>query len=384
MTSSPSLPPLSLEQKIRVYTLAEEIISANGWLITTEAIVTTPCYLGEERRKELVDAISNQKGTFTAVMYLNAPRSSFTESSYKRILSAVKKYAKKDKRILIIGHLYDEKHGLWAIRADLMDAITDSIAYEKIGNPKLIGLDADTYKLDQYYITSMSKKLNTTSGRLSSDLRRYDQKQAKGDERAFLVERVFVFAMLEWKEKSDDTYFAGASFGVKLSDYLKAGGFNRSLVAGEDLQLGYDLKSAWLKGHHFSKKVYVDHRRGQHTVNQRKSDQYGKKCFIQQDDRKTLPLFTTQEANERYKQLTAISRKLLYGKLISIEEQKLFETLFNELHFFWSIREGKSDHERWPFIQWRNTSTKSLYKVFPSFNVNTWETKIELKKNKST
>ena len=78
-----------------------------------------------------------------------------------------------------------------------MDAITDSIAYEKIGNPKLIGLDADTYKLDQYYITSMSKKLNTTSGRLSSDLRRYDQKQAKGDERAFLVERVFVFAMLE-------------------------------------------------------------------------------------------------------------------------------------------------------------------------------------------
>ncbi|MDR0650750.1 MAG: hypothetical protein LBG59_05110 [Candidatus Peribacteria bacterium] len=109
--------------------------------------------------------------------------------------------------------------------------------------PKLIGLDADTYKLDQQYITSMAKKLNTTNGRLSADLRRYDEQQSKGDERAFLVERVFVFAMLESRKRNDDLYFAGASFGIKLADYQKAGGFNRTLVAGEDIQLGADLKA---------------------------------------------------------------------------------------------------------------------------------------------
>ncbi|MDR2191097.1 MAG: hypothetical protein LBP53_08290 [Candidatus Peribacteria bacterium] len=69
-------------------------------------------------------------------------------------------------------------------------------------------------------------------------------------------------------------------------------------------------------------------------VNQRENDKYGKKCFIQQKERQTVPLFTKENANAQYRELTEISRKLLYGNLISSTEQKRFETLFNELHFF--------------------------------------------------
>ncbi|MDR2191098.1 MAG: hypothetical protein LBP53_08295 [Candidatus Peribacteria bacterium] len=46
----------------------------------------------------------------------------------------------------------------------MIDAIVDSIDYTKLSNPKLIGLDADTYKLDKHYIIGMAKKLATING----------------------------------------------------------------------------------------------------------------------------------------------------------------------------------------------------------------------------
>ncbi|MDR0650751.1 MAG: hypothetical protein LBG59_05115 [Candidatus Peribacteria bacterium] len=98
-------------------------------------------------------------------------------------------------------------------------------------------------------------------------------------------------------------------------------------------------------------------------MNLREADQYGKKCFIQQRERQTLPVFTKEQATPQYKELTAISRKLLYGNLISPLEQKRFEQFFNELHFFGTIREGKSDRERGLFIARRNTALASRYKM---------------------
>ncbi|MDR0650749.1 MAG: hypothetical protein LBG59_05105 [Candidatus Peribacteria bacterium] len=72
-------------------------------------MVIVPCYLGEERRKELIDTLADQQGDFIAVVYLNGSLEKFSEHTYKKMLTTIKKYAKKSKRILIIGHLYDEK-----------------------------------------------------------------------------------------------------------------------------------------------------------------------------------------------------------------------------------------------------------------------------------
>jgi hypothetical protein len=45
----------------RTQQLAADIMIANDGPIITDAITTTPCYLGEQRRENLIDAISNQK-----------------------------------------------------------------------------------------------------------------------------------------------------------------------------------------------------------------------------------------------------------------------------------------------------------------------------------
>jgi hypothetical protein len=205
------------------------------------------------------------------LIYLNGPREKFSEQEYQNKLAQLREYAKKDTRIIIVGHLYDDKPHIGVVRADMIDAIKKSIDYTKATNPKIIGLDADTYKLDHDYIVSMSKKLDTTNGFLSGKLRRYDANEAKGDEWAFIAERLYVSFMTNKKNSHDEKRLSGGSYGVKLSDYNKAGGFWRywNKPGGEDSQLGYDLRDkAGIQGISFNKKVYVDPRRGQDAVNQ--------------------------------------------------------------------------------------------------------------------
>jgi hypothetical protein len=125
----------------------------------------------------------------------------------------------------------------------------------------------------------------------------------------------------------------------------------------------------------------VDPRRGQHTVNLRENDQYGKKSFIQQREWQTLPIFIIENASAQYRELTEISRKLLYGSLISPAEQKKFESLFNELHFFETIRIGKSDRERGLFVKRWNTATKSCYRMYTRRDTDTQAIKLAIKRH---
>ena len=76
----------------------------------------------------------------------------------------------------------------------MIDAVDRSIDKAKISDPKLIGLDADTFKLDDNYIMGMAEKLNTVNGFLTANRRRYDAETAKGDERALILERMYAAA----------------------------------------------------------------------------------------------------------------------------------------------------------------------------------------------
>jgi hypothetical protein len=88
-----------------------------------------------------------------------------------------------------------------------MDAVKASIDMEKASNPKMIGLDADTFKLDKNYITNMAEKLNTVDGFLTANWRWYDANTAKGDEWAFILERLYAAGRMkefwEWDYYSD-------------------------------------------------------------------------------------------------------------------------------------------------------------------------------------
>ncbi|MDR0650748.1 MAG: hypothetical protein LBG59_05100 [Candidatus Peribacteria bacterium] len=165
----------------RVQDLSAQILAANNFeKIATEAITTTPCFMKEERLEDLVNAISNQKGDFTSVIYFNGSRNrldaTFSEKDYQDQLAKLKDLAKKDKRIIVIDHLYTEDEGyddkrtaerkkvipMGTIRADMIDAIKSTVDFLKIKDPKIIGIDADTYKMDDNYIMGMTKALDTT------------------------------------------------------------------------------------------------------------------------------------------------------------------------------------------------------------------------------
>jgi hypothetical protein len=195
----------------------------------------------EERLEDLVNAISNQKGDFTSIIYFNGPRnrldSTFTEHDYQTQLAKLKNLAKKDPRIIVIDHLYsDEEHlelknpttgnvekkiPMGTIRADMMDAIKATVDYIKVKDPKIIGIDADTYKLDEGYIMGMTRALNVTHNKfLKGALRDYSIKESKGDERSFILERVWLLSYKKHlSDKNVNQTLTGATFGFKLSDY---------------------------------------------------------------------------------------------------------------------------------------------------------------------
>jgi hypothetical protein len=258
-TSNPETPSLPLETERRVQELSAQILAANKLeKITTDAITTTPCYIGEEDEtcKKLIQTLKNQKGAFTSIIYLNGPSNKFSKEEYEKKLEQLKGYANGDKRIIIIGHLYSQnelqkvyysKSNTWAdkmkigtIRADMIDAVSKSIDKTKATNPKIIGLDADTFKLDDEYITKMAKELEKVNGFLSGSRRRYDRETAKGDEWAFIIERMYAAGRLseiwEW-DGYGDGFLSGGTYGVKLSDYQKVGGFNRETDLCEDDEL---------------------------------------------------------------------------------------------------------------------------------------------------
>jgi hypothetical protein len=47
----------------------------------------------------------------------------------------------------------------------MIDAIKKAIDYTKITDPKLIGIDADTYKMDENYIMGMARQLDTVQNK---------------------------------------------------------------------------------------------------------------------------------------------------------------------------------------------------------------------------
>ena len=111
--STPNPEPLPNPPEIerRVQELSAQILAANNCeKIATDAITTTPCYIGEEDEtcKKLIETLSNQKGDFTSIIYLNGPCRKFSKEEYQKKLKQLKEYAKNDKRIIIIGHLYEE------------------------------------------------------------------------------------------------------------------------------------------------------------------------------------------------------------------------------------------------------------------------------------
>ncbi|MDR2191099.1 MAG: hypothetical protein LBP53_08300 [Candidatus Peribacteria bacterium] len=237
----------------RVQELSAQILAANNFeKIATDAITTTPCYMKEERLEDLVNAISNQKGNFISIIYFNGPRNrldaTFSEKEYKTQLAKLKNLAKKDKRIIVIDHLYNDEEGysnkrtatkekvipMGTIRADMIDAIKKTIDYTKVADPKLIGIDADTYKMDENYIMGMKKQLDITSNKfLHSSVRRYDVAESKGDEWAFILERAWLSQITPWMHSEGSKTLTGATFGFKLSDYNRTGGFQRDPNKGK-------------------------------------------------------------------------------------------------------------------------------------------------------
>jgi hypothetical protein len=142
--------------------------------------------------------------------------------------------------------------------------------------------------------------------------------------------------------------------------------------------LWMDLGKIWIKGYIYDGKVYVDPRRGQDAINQRKSDERGKKGFgtLSAENFTPLPSFKKEKTESQYKDLTNISKKLLNNEYITPDEQQKFETLLNKVQFYGTIREGNSDSEMWGFIQWWNAMPHILYRMFTLRNAYTGEIEI--------
>lgn len=396
----------SSEVEKRVQELSAQILAANNFgKITTDAITTTPCFMKEERLEDLVNAISNQKGDFTSIIYFNGPRnrldSTFTEHDYQTQLAKLKNLAKKDPRIIVIDHLYsDEEHlelknpttgnvekkiPMGTIRADMMDAIKATVDYIKVKDPKIIGIDADTYKLDEGYIMGMTRALNVTHNKfLKGALRDYSIKESKGDERSFILERVWLLSYKKHlSDKNVNQTLTGATFGFKLSDYNTVWGFPRdpslsrwewakktgNISGAEDDHLNEAFYQAGISWQAFTRKIYVDPRRWQDAVNQGFwfQNQYGKEFTpIQNFDVDT-------HATPEYKQLTEISRKLLNGEIVSDREQQQFETELNNREWIQEETSAKYIIKRW------NINTVSKYKMSYVSNGDKFDFKLEKK-----
>lgn len=393
----------------RIGTLSDNLIKENnGKKLEEGVLVAIPAYVKDDinEHKKAITAIKKQTGDFKAIFYVNWFDEEYDKKTNKRIdtnattpdmmekrISELRKEAWGDDRIVIVWNLYKARKPIWTIRADISDTIIKSMK-EEIPNQEnraLVCLDADTWKMDQWYIEWLSDLFTKDKNKkfASWKLRRATSDPV-GQELVWLNE---VVGLLWWRlqphDQSKEVFSSGAVSSFRMKDYMKVKWFERGLWRWEDSAMWKKMEwyysKDWKKinkdvGYWYNKKVYVDPKRAQQAIVSGKQawQQWGKefnpvdkndKNQIKQWDRYDLWAKITE--SDLNKANSIISKLITNKEVPSFELNQVVSYINNVISSFKNSK--NRDDANLKFSKFWNTQANSKYFV----DIRKWKISLE-------